>query len=135
MEDYKSTPMYKNVAKECTEDDLGVRQVSCRYTEIGSLDGNFTVKDRTDPRWQKIQKYWNNPGLFLKFSGVACARGSLEAEANKIAMDRAQRLVTSLTVAFEGAYFTGYLHGGYRKRDFGWKCVATANTSKTGGVH
>ncbi len=127
---YKSTPTYEMDTQECSDEDAGDRQVSCKYIEIGTIDGYLSEKERKNPKWPALEKYWNNTSRYLKFTGLACARHTLESEAEKIAMDRAQNLVSSLTEHFEERNFTGSLkHAGYRKGHYGWKCKSTANTS------
>jgi hypothetical protein len=128
---YKDVPTFRMDTKECDSEDVGSVQVSCKYIEIGTIDGYLSVADRRDPRWPSLEKYWNNTQNWLKFAGIACARDPIEAEATRTAMSRAQNLVSRLTADWDEETFTGSLKSaGYRKDDYGFKCVTVPNNAE-----
>ncbi|PLP58217.1 hypothetical protein CYK37_14970 [Mesorhizobium loti] len=130
MEDYKNVPTYRMASPhECDADDVGRVQVSCKYIEVGSIDGYSSLRVSDDPRWPKLEKY-RLGGTRLKFAGIACARADREENARKIALGRAATLAKRLIEDFEETTFTGQLSElGFNKYDDGWKCTKTDNTS------
>jgi hypothetical protein len=81
MADYKDVPTFSQAPpRECEADDTGSVQVSCRYIEVGSIDGYQLGGQRKekDSRWAKLKRYQLGSGTRLKFGGIACARGRTE---------------------------------------------------------
>jgi hypothetical protein len=129
MSYYRDTRTYRQDTRECDDDDVGSKQVSCKYIEVGKIDGYLSKGYNRDLRWPKLKKYWGSLDNLLKFGGTACARNSNEAEAVRTAKTRAKRLVTQLTKDFDEENLTGLLGSlGYLKHDGGFKCISTPNT-------
>ena len=134
MDRYKRFAATDSGEWECDEDDQGSQQVSCRYTEVGVISGVvglFSVKTQEDPRWPQLEKYWDSaPNNYLKFTAVACARAKLKEQAENEARGRAKARVEQQIEKYESTWFTGRLKAvGYRQNDWGYKCVATPNTT------
>lgn len=134
MDDYKHVPTYRMASPyECGGDDVGRVQVSCKYMEVGSIDGYSSLRVSDDPRWPKLEKY-RLGGTRLKFAGIACARADREEKARKVALGRAFTNVKRLVEDFEETTFTGKLKElGFNKYDDGWKCTKTDNTAGSDG--
>ena len=133
MANYKDVRTFSQAPPhECDADDTGSVQVSCRYIEVGSIDGYQLGGERKekDQRWAKLKKYQLGSATRLKFAGIACARGRTEQEATNIALGRAVNLMKEDLQDWEEAAFTGQLTGlGFNKYDDGYNCKRIPNTS------
>ncbi|MDX8500657.1 hypothetical protein RFM99_19825 [Mesorhizobium sp. VK4C] len=133
MANYKDIPTFRQAQpRECDADDTESVQVSCRYIEVGSIDGYQLDGHRKekDPRWAKLKKYQLGGRIRLKLAGTACARGRTEAEATSIALSRAANGMKEVLQDWEDETFTDQLTGlGFNKYDDGYNCKRTPNTS------
>ncbi|MCK0209032.1 hypothetical protein MWN33_13425 [Starkeya koreensis] len=127
---YKHVPTTRLDVRECTYEDAGAVQASCKYIEVGSIDGWLTSQQEDELKLVGLDKYWNNAGTYLKFAGTACARGDTSQGARDVAMGRGKELVKALIEAFEQDKLTEEMrkHASYREVDGGWHCVDTPNT-------
>ncbi|AZO55200.1 MULTISPECIES: hypothetical protein [unclassified Mesorhizobium] len=129
MSYYKHTPYFAFKADECGSSDVGSVQMSCKYIEVGTINGSLSEGQKQDPRWPSLNKYWGSLDNLLKFAGTACARSSLESEAQSIAKVRARNIVTKMTRDFDEQNLDGRLSNlGYLKHAGGFYCVKTKNT-------
>lgn len=133
MSDYKDTPTFHQAdPRDCGPDDVGSVQVSCRYIEVGSIDGYQLGGQRKerDPRWSRLKKYQLGSMSRLKFAGIACGRGKTEQTATSLALGRAANAMKEGLLEWEERTFTGELTGlGFNKYDDGYSCTRVANTS------
>lgn len=130
MSYYKNSPTTLRGEQECTDEDSGFHQVSCRYIEVGSIDGWLDVHQQAALKQVRLDKYWNNAGTYLKFAGVACGRGDSAQEARDLALGRGKMIVKRLIESFEEDNLSEELrkHASYREVDAGGSCVDTPNT-------
>lgn len=133
MANYKDVPTFRQAEpRECDADDIGFVQVSCRYIEVGSIDGYQLGSHRKekDPRWAKLKKFQLGSGSLIKFGGIACARGQTESEATNTALGRAASAMKEVLQGWEDDTFTGHLTDlGFNKYDDGYRCKRTPSTS------
>lgn len=133
MNDYKDVPTFHQAdPRECDSGDVGSVQVSCRYIEVGSIDGYQLGGQRKerDPRWTRLEKYQLGSRSRLKFAGIACGRGQTEQAATNVALGRAASAMREDLLEWEEKTFTGELTGlGFNKYDDGYNCKRVPNTS------
>ncbi|WEZ83518.1 hypothetical protein P6U16_01280 [Rhizobium sp. 32-5/1] len=132
LADYKQLPTFRQASPhECDSDDVGSIQLSCRYIEIGSIDGFQLGNERkeNDPRWKRLKKY-ELGGTRIKFGGIACGRGQTESGAFDMALGRAASATKEMIKDWEDQTFTEQLTGlGFNKYDSAYQCKRTPNTS------
>lgn len=139
IESYSHVATTRMLPKECDSSETGRFEFSCKFIEVGQINGYIAEPSKKDPRWRKIEQYWQPSTDYLKFAGVACGRADNRDKARDIAKRRAYANVKSLIEGFENDYLTGKLSPlGYVKSDEGFDCkeieARVAETQNDGGL-
>jgi hypothetical protein len=119
-------PTYKFDTRECTDEDKGFYQYSCKNIETGDVSGYINPsKLEEDKDGIFLGKYWGT-GNRLKFIGTACGRGDTEEEAKRNASFHAHAIVERFVDEFESYVLIGKFKPlGYRKDEERYVCVLT----------
>lgn len=123
IESYSHIATTRMQPRECDASDSGRFEFSCKFIEVGQINGYIAEPNKKDPRWRKIEQYWQPSTDYLKFAGVACGRADDRAKARDIAQQRAYAIVKGLIEGFDSDYLSGKLSPlGYVKTAEGFDC-------------